>query len=196
MESLFLEYISAQKELEKKGGRAAIIDNTDLEPLYEKVLCIEDDILKKFGLPKLMKFRDIISNLTSEKDFVRVTLQLKNAAVQYLTSSPEKDIELLETAKIKDLKTYDILPEIGLEVTLHSMFYFEEYFKKGKIKAKELIDILKSIDENTSVKIGHLHYYATHGQITSEAENIFNELKAKRIPYLVELRNYRPVYPY
>lgn len=196
MKTLFLEFISVNKELEKKGGRGAIIGNLNLGPLYEKALGIENEILNRFGLPKLMKFRTIIFNLTSENDFVSVENQLKNAAEYYLTSSPEKNIELLEDAKTSDLKTYDVFPEIGIEDNLHAMFYFEEFFKKGKIDANELIHILKSIDEKTSAKIGLLHYYSVNKQNHLEAEKIFNELKKRRIPYLEEIRNYKPVYPY
>jgi|GEM_PF-5493248 len=196
MKALFLEFISVNKELEKKGGRGAILRNIDSESLYEKTLEIEDEILNRFGLPKLMKFRDLILNLTSENDFVSIENQLKNAAEYYLTSSPKKNIDILENAKINDLKTYDVFPEIGIEDSLHVMFYFEEFFKKGKIDATELIHILKSIDAKTSTKIGLLHYYSVNKQNLLDAEKIFNELKEKRIPYLEDIKNYRPVYPY
>lgn len=193
---LFIEYISLNNELEKKGGRNAVVDNPNLESLYEKVLDIEDKILKEFGLPKLFEFREIVFNLKTENDFDKIATQLKNEAELYLTSYPKKEVDLLENAKINDLRTYDVLPEIGIEDTLHAMFYFEEYFKKGKIDANELINILKSIDESTSIKFGHLHYYTVKEKNLLKAEKIYNELKERQIPYIEEFRKYRPVYPY
>lgn len=196
MKTLFLKYLSLNKELEKKGGRSTLVENLDLEPLYTNILSIENEILKQFGLPKLMKYREIVFDLKSKEDFEKIIIQLQMEAQDYLTSSLERDTDLLEDAKTNDLKTYDILPEIGIEDTFLAMFYFEEYFKKGKMNAKELVTILKSIDDETSVKIGHLHYYTVNGQNIADAEKIFNELNEKRIPYLAELRDYRPVYPY
>lgn len=126
MEQLFATYILLNKELEKKGGRHAIPSNIELEELYERLLSIEDEIMKSFGFPKLMKYREIIFNLNSKKDFEIIGKLLKNAAEYYLTSSPEIEIELLEDAKMNDLKTYDVLPEIGIDDNLYAMFLFEE----------------------------------------------------------------------
>lgn len=196
MKPLFLEFISLNNELEEKGGRGAIMGNPDLEPLYEKTLEIEDEILNRFGLPKLMKFRDIIFNLTSEKDFESIENQLKKAAEYYLTSSPTKHFDLLEDAKINDLKTYDVLPELGIEDNLYAMFIFEEYFKKGEIGAKELINILSSIDAETSIKIGYLYFYTVDEPNLEKATNIQTELSERKINYLTEYLKFRPVYPY
>lgn len=196
MKEIFFDYITMEKELESKGGRESVVENPSLEPLYEKILNLEDEILKRFGLPKLLKFREIIWDLSSETDIEGTTLQLKNAATYYLISSPEKEIELLEEAKINDLRTYEVLPEIGVENRLHSRFYFEEYFKKGIIDAKELINILKSIDEDTASQMGLLNYYKINGENPAEAEEIYKELKEKHIPYLEEFILYKPVYPY
>ena len=132
----------------------------------------------------------------TENDFDIVANELTSAAEKYLSSSPRKDIDLLEDAKEHDLKTYEVLPELGIDDTLPAMFYLEECFKTGKINGEELIRILKSLDSTSVSEIGHMHYDAVRGQNTLEVERLFKILKEKQIPFLEELRNYIPVYPY
>jgi len=196
MYALFSDYILLKKELESKGGRDLVSENPDLEVLYEKMLTLENNILKKYGLPQLLAYRDILIELNTENDIGHVAVQLKNAAEYYLVSTPRRDVKLLEDAKANDLKTYEVLPEIGIDDTLHAMFYFEEYFKKDKITANELISILKTIDEDTSSKIGQFHYYTFKQQNLEEVGTLYKELSMIGIPFLDEFKNYRPVYPY
>ena len=196
MKNLFLKHISLSHELNIKGGRRAAVENEDLQPLYDKILNLEDEILKRFGLPKLMKFRAVIWDVKSENDIADIELELKNLAAEYLLSSLKKDIDLLKDAKLNDLKTYEVLPEIGFEDNLCALFYFEEYFKKDKITEENLITILKNIDEETSTKMGQLHFNITREVDSSQAEKLFSELNEKQVPYLKEFTNFRPVFPY
>lgn len=198
MESLFSEYIKLRKELEDGGGPEAVVENpgSELEKIYDRCYDIEDEILTKFGLPKSLRFREIVWDLMSKSESGGVINKLSQAAEDWLISSPRLSIELLEEAKRADLSTYEVLPEIGIHEVYHTRFYFDEYFKKGTITAQGLIDILKSIDEETAVKIEKMQDYQTTGTNLPEANLIFDELFEKKIPYLEELKNWRPVYPY
>ena len=198
MELLFSEYIKLKKELEDNGGAEAVVKNqsAELEETYERSLAIEDVILTKFGLPKSIRNREIIWDLTSIKESKSIINRLTRAAEEWLTSSPTQNIILLEKAKSEDLRTYEVSPEAGIDDNYYMIFYFEEYFKKGIISAQELLDILKSIDEETSVQIGHLNYYTVTKPNLDEAGLIYNELSKKQIPYLEELKNWRLTYPY
>ena len=196
VKNLFLKYITLQSELDSKGGNEAVVENPDLEELYESILEIKDEIFELYGLPKLIRFNDIIEKINTENDFDIVAYELTSAAEKYLSSSPRKDIDLLEDAKKYDLKTYEVLPELGIEPDLAGMFYLEECFKIGKINAEELLRILKSLDSTTISEIGHLHYDAVREQNPKEVERLFKILQEKQIPFLEELRNYKPVYPY
>ena len=120
---------------------------------------------------------------------------LEQTAIDYLTSTPDIDLHLLEKAKVEDLKTYEVLPEIGFDDSLHSMFYFEECFKKNLINAKELIYILNSINKSASSKIGNLNYYYKINDKTS-SNRILKELEKFNFPFLKELQEYCPSYPY
>jgi hypothetical protein len=198
MELLFSEYIKLRKELENNGGVNAILENpgSELKGIYEKCLAIEDEILTKFGLPKSIRYREIIWELTSKSHSEQVINKLTNAAEEWLISSPQLSIELLEKAKKADLRSYEVLPEIGIGDGYHTIFYYEEYFKKGIISAQELLDILQSIDEETTVKIWNLNYYNQNKTNMVEAKLIFNELSEKQIPYLEKLKIWALEYPY
>jgi len=198
MESLFSEYIKLKNELDNKGGPKAVLESpgTELEKIYERSLSIEDEILARFGLPKSIRYRKIIWEMKSESDSIKIINELNRVATEVLLSSPRTNVELLEEAKIKNLKSFDILPEIGFDDTLHTIFYFEEYFKKGIITAQELIDILRSINKETSVQIGQFKYYTNLKPELDKAELLYNQLSEKKIPYLEELKNWRLEYPY
>jgi len=198
MKLLFSEYIKLRQKLENNGGSQAVLENpgSELEDMYERSLAIENEVLTKFGLPKSLKYREIIWDLISKEHSKSIINRLEKAAEEWLKSSPQQSIKLLEEAKKADLKTYEVSPEAGIDDNYSTIFYFEEYFKKGVITAQELLNILKSIDEETSVKIGHLNYYKVTEPNFAEAELIYNKLSEKKIPYLEELKNWRLVYPY
>ena len=182
-------------QLQEKGGRKAVVSNPNLDSLYNKIHSIEDEILAHFKLPKLMKFRAIVFAFFDE-DPKAVLEELEVAAKAYFMSSPMPDIRLLEYAKETNLRTYDVLPEIGIKDSLVAIFYFEEYFKKGKIEASELIQILSSFNQDTLQKMGRLNYYTANNENPSKTEKLFNELKKKQIPFLEEYITFYPSLPY
>jgi hypothetical protein len=197
MRELFLKYIKINNLIRNYDHSKSILhDDIFIQSVHEKSLKIEDKILQKFGLSKAYEHREILFSLTDEKGIKSVLSELKDKAKSYLYSSPKSDIELLEAAKKEDLKTYQVLPEMGIEDTLYAMFYLEEYFKKGKIDAQELITILKNIDEKTSIKMAYLRNYYTDEERDKKFEKALNELEIKGIPYLVDYINYKPKYPY
>ena len=61
------EYISLEKKLDEMGGREAVakLGTVILEDLYEEIYEIEEEILKKFHLPALYKYRAILFNLNN-----------------------------------------------------------------------------------------------------------------------------------
>ena len=197
VDSLLIEYLLLKNLLESKGGRDAVSQNPEeLESLYENILLLEDKILDKFYLPKLIQFREILFDFKFFRDIKKIKIQIKKNTEQYLASSPQSPIKLLENAKINDQKTYDILPELGFEDTIVSMFYFEECYKKGLMDAQELINILTLINPVISKKMNNFRAYTKENNYKEESLKIFKELKKKQIPFINEFANYNPSYPY
>ena len=193
---LFTKYISLNQIFNKKGGRKSVIDKPELEEQYISLLNLEDEILRKMGLPKKLIYRSIIFNLTKEKNINPVWIELKKSAEDYLLSFPDSDVYLLEHARENNLKTYDVLPEIGIDDTLYSMFYFEEIYKKGKVTTEKLIKDLPSITKEKSTKLGKLNYFIKNKEDPKKIELIYTELTKMKIPYLEEYKIFTPVYPY
>lgn len=197
---LLIKHSSLNKLLNESGGRSAIEGNYKLGKIYEKLLIIENKILRQFGLPLLMEYRDVLLELANtenhEKKFAETINFLQESAIKYLNSTPEGNITLLENAKLNNLTTYDILPEIGIEDGLYAMFIYEEVFKKDKENAKNTISIIQNTEEETLSKLGYFHYYLSRNENITKTNKIFKDLSNKGVKYLKEFSEFRPTYPY
>ena len=196
---LLFRYISISGILESKGGRSAI-NHLELENIYNEVLTVENEILKRFGLPQLLKCREILFDFIatdkSDNEMMKTITSLSAVAKEFLLSSPKSEIEILRAAKLEDLKTYDVLPEIGIEDCIYTMFVFEEIFKKNRCSEKRFISILKEIDETTYHELGRIHYNIFNRISDQETYSLINKANIKQVKYLKEFIEYTPVYPY
>ena len=191
---LLTQYLSLNKIIQKNGGRNAIQGNNELEKTYEEILDLENKILKKYGLPHSIKYREILLELIEEQKpeakFEEIINLLTKLAIAHLKSTPENKITLLENAKIEGLKSYEILPELGINVEHgYATFIYEEYFMKGKENAEGIISILENIDKETWEKIYKMCSYL------SEAKEIIKDLSQK-MKYIKEYNEYEPTFPY
>ena len=196
MSKYFSEYIFWNNKLASRGGRRSILRDREAEVFYEKLYEVEEQILKQFGLPYLLEFRELIFDLFSEADIDLINTRLSDAAAQYLVTSAVTDKNLLLNAKARNLKSYEVLPELGIKDFLHSMFYYEEYFKKDKMEAEELIELLRKIDDETAMMLKELNSDFVDELICDETRILHEELSEKQIPYLAEFVMYTPAYPY
>ena len=73
------------------------------------------------------------------------------------------------------------------------MFYFEELYKKEKISTTDFLNYVSKFDSETSEQIGDLRFAQSKNKKYLETLKI---LELKKIPYLTELINYKPEYPY
>ena len=196
---LFLEYIDLDATLESKGGRSTANDK-EQEKIYTKLLGVENNILKLFGLPPLMKFRELlfefIATDKSENEIQKTIAILSKTANKYLSSSPTSEIDILRAAKLKNLKTYEVLPEVGIDDSIYAMFLFEEVFKKNRCSEIQLISILKAVDEDKSKDLGHIHYNKFNRISDSKTDLLLNRINIKQVKYLQEFIEYAPTYPY
>ena len=196
---LLFKYISLSAMLDSKGGRTSI-NNLDVENIYNNVLTVENEILKSFGLPQLMKYREILFDFivtdNSENEIMDTITLLTEEANKFLLSSPPREIDILRSAKLNGLKTYDVLPEIGIEDGIYAMFVFEEIFKKDGCSENQFISTLKEIDETTYQELGRIHYNTLNGISAQETNFLTNKVTIKQVKYLKEFIKYTPVYPY
>lgn len=82
MKELLTKYAELNKESKRYGGRNPIDPNPFLEDFYKEISDIEEDVLRIFGLPKLINFRSILFSLTDKKNIDKILAEL-NVAAKY-----------------------------------------------------------------------------------------------------------------
>lgn len=134
LKKMMTDYVLMRNLLEIKGG-----PEKDGK-LFEEVFNLEDKILKKFGLPSLVAYQEVLWNLhiNSETDIEKAITQLKSKAKIYLSKPVINKISLLKNAKEQGADICDFLTEIGIKtheytITICSFFYL------GKISAEDTI---------------------------------------------------------
>lgn len=118
MKKLLLEYLQKKTQFEKKG------EPNENDELFEEILFIEDNILKKFGLPSSKKYSKILWEFDNKDDIETIISSLNKAAKEYLISPPKLELEILLEAIREKSNPYDILPEIGVVTHDYTLFIY------------------------------------------------------------------------
>lgn len=109
--SLLTKYLSLNKVIKDNGGRIAIEGNGKLEKIYEELLSLEDKILKQFGLPLLMKYREVLFQLAEIENPVSKSDEtiyfLSESETANINSSAKQHLELILLPDLK--KTSDLV---------------------------------------------------------------------------------------
>ena len=131
---MMTDYVVMRDLLDKKGG-----PEKDGK-LFEKLINLEDEILKKFGLPSIHEYSEVLWNLkiNSESDLEKAITLLVKKAKTYLSKPVVNLIELINNAKAQKIDAYDFLKEIGIltheyTIWICSLFYLD------KISAEDAI---------------------------------------------------------
>jgi len=107
---MMTDYVLMRDLLEKKGGPEKN------GKLFERVFNLEDEILKKFGLPSIHEYSEVLWNLkiNSESDIEKAITLLAKKAKTYLSKPVVNLITLINNAKAQKIEAYDFLKEIGI----------------------------------------------------------------------------------
>lgn len=97
--SLLPKYLFLNKIIKDGGGRIAIEGDAKLEKIYDELLELENRILKQFGLQILMKYREVLFELTQknnpESNCEEIIYFLHDSEVSIINSAQEQHIELI-----------------------------------------------------------------------------------------------------
>ena len=135
LKKMMTDYVLMRDLLDKKGG-----PEKDAK-LFEKVIYLEDEILKKFGLPSIREYSEVLWNLqiNSESDLKKAITFLSNKAKTYLSKPVVNLIALINNAKAQKIEAYDFLKEIGIStheytIWICSLFYSDKISAEDAIK--------------------------------------------------------------
>ena len=128
-----------QTALEEKGG-----PSEDGE-LFEQILSIQDEILRKCGLPINPDNENQIwfSQLPTNYDVKNRVKQLYKSATEYLLSDAETDKQILRDAQEKQQDVMYVLPELKVKTHSYTIFVFNKILLKRKDNLENILHELK-----------------------------------------------------
>lgn len=172
---MMTDYVLMRNLLEKKGG-----PEKDGK-LFEKVYNLEDKILKKFGLPSINEYSEVLWNLqiNSESDIEKAINLLAKKAKTYLSKPAINLIALINNAKAQKTEAYDFLKEIGISTHEYTIWICSLFYS-NKISAEDAIKEL-TLCKKPSL-LGKASLASEENQ--QEKSKFYKELKKSGLKYI------------
>lgn len=187
IEDKIISYIKAAYQWHKEGEVNPIKDGAGL-----KMIELEDEILKYFGLPENAgQYLDILqhygfSNKNINQRAKEIIKVLKKEAEDFLIEPIKKDTNILQEGKNNWLGAQDVLPLIGYDTTFYNIFLFHEVYCRGLCNEEELLSYLnqsKEYDEPFNKKIPY-----KYSKIAEE--KYLKKMYKAKLPYTKEYIKY------
>ena len=136
------ELATLQIALDKAGGPEA--DGK----LFEDVLLLQDQILKKYGLPSTSDYQELIWFKTIPEDIEineRIT-HLNARATEYLLTNAKSEIQILREAQEFKYDPYIVLPELKLPTHVYTLFVYNIMLLMHKDSVENILLELKLVN--------------------------------------------------
>jgi len=125
--------------LEEKGGPSA--DGQ----LFEQILGIQDNILKKFGLPISPDNEELLwfKSVPTDNEVGHRIDQLHSAATKYLLNNAKSDLQILRDAQQTKQDPMYVLPELKISTHNYTIFVYDKILLKQKDSVENILHDLK-----------------------------------------------------
>ena len=139
IKAALIELAKLNNTLTKKGGPEKN------GHLFEKVMNLEEEILDAFGLPRNAQNAQIIKldKPLIDVEMNRLIALLHKMAADYLLSDVKTPNEILEKAQQNKEDAILVLPELKVQLSLYSLFVYDEILIKQKESIEHVWDELK-----------------------------------------------------
>jgi hypothetical protein len=139
IKAALIELAKLNNTLTKKGGPEKN------GHLFEKVMNLEEEILDAFGLPRNAENAKIIK---LDKPLIDVEMNklialLHKMAADYLLSDVKTPNEILQKAQQNKEDAILVLPELKVQLSLYTLFVYDEIFMKQKASIDHVWDEFK-----------------------------------------------------
>ena len=144
-----------------------------------KYFLLREEILKEFGLPPSSEYTSLLefsNTRLTDFEIEKVIRSLHNAAKEYLTKSTPTDHQLLVDGRNEKRSPFEILPKIGVETHVYTIFIYNEYLLKERYTIDSILETLKLTNGD-----GVLHQLGTIQQATDEQISKLEELGLKYV---------------
>lgn len=182
----------AIKEINSKEIIIILHDNLNCDHNPEIInpwLDLRQDVLKRFGLPISSDFLDTITfgnKILTKKEISEVIDTLHQQAEEYLLMPVSTDTQALEDTLTEDKKPYSILPKIGIQINLYSMFVYDEIYLKGR---DSIDNILRSLRIANHPDIISALININNGSSKTPREKLV-EIEKKGVSYVKEFERF------
>jgi hypothetical protein len=141
------KYFELAQRIQEQGGPGKA------PALIAQAEDLEDNILAQYGLPPSRRFVRILQSIhrhkkLSEQVLDKVRTRLKEAAEDYLLSSPLPDEQVLSEAKRRHLSALDVLPELGMPTQEYLVFVYNHYCTHRGIAVRQVIKEFRLLKEH------------------------------------------------
>lgn len=120
--------------------------------LFEELLGLQTDILKKFGLPSMEKYCRYLWSITdlklNDKLISKKIKELEQYAKDYLSSESCSPVDLLSMAVAEGRAYGDVLPELGFPEHEYFIFVYNDFLLTGKASPESVFKEFNIIREN------------------------------------------------
>jgi hypothetical protein len=127
--------------------------------LFEKMMNLEDELLHSFGLPLNVDYAELIrfSSIPGEEELYQTIALLHELAQDYLLGEVKTGLEILTQAQKYKEDGIFVLPELKVQLSLYTMFVYDEILMKHKDSIDHVWEELKLCkDEKISSLIANL----------------------------------------
>jgi len=153
--------------------------------LFEKILGIQDHILKKFGLPSMNKYCQILWNYTfyrqNEKSIERCIEKLGSEAADYLFGPPQEKLEILTVAAMQKREPGNLFPELGYPIHDYFIFLYIAFLLRGYATPQEILQEFDTVHRNnlykaiTEIGLSGMDYkYSDYDHLTDKGLKFIN----------------------
>ncbi|TDX00736.1 hypothetical protein [Dinghuibacter silviterrae] len=141
------KYYELARRIQEQGGPGKA------PALIAQAEDLEDNILAQYGLPPSRRFVRILHSMhrhkkLSEQMLDKVRERLKEAAEDYLLSSPLPDEQVLSEAKRRHLSALDVLPELGMPTQEYLVFVYNHFCTRRGVHVPQVIQEFRLLKEH------------------------------------------------
>ena len=175
-------------DLEKKGGPSKA------GKLFERILEKEQELLEKLDLPNTPYYQGLLrfDSIPWEKEIDDLINLLYREIENQKTKEKKSDIELLIEAKKSNRDPMFILPQLGIETHVYTLFVYNNILMFGQDEPENILSELKLVNNFDLLEITGKMKYSTDWLERAEKQIAFLEGKGLKYirQYALDMINY------
>jgi len=175
-------------DLEKKGGPSKA------GKLFERILEKQQELLEKLDLPNTPYYQGLLhfDSIPWEKEIDDLINLLYREIESQKTKEKKSDIELLIEAKKSNRDPMFILPQLGIETHVYTLFVYNNILMYGQDEPENILSELKLVNNFDLLEITGKMGYSTDWLESAEKQIAFLEEKGLKYvrQYALDMINY------